>query len=153
HNQPRPTSCSSGLLGWRLNARAAARTSPIAPPNSPNSCHVSSTSCPARRSTRWMRPVPRSRGRSQPGTSVPDLENKTVKRPINVVDTPRYYASDFWRGENLKYVEPHFRMLKAARILTRLAKDREVSLLDIGCGPATLRQLLPASVKYHGIDI
>ena len=65
----------------------------------------------------------------------------------------RYYAKDFWNDENLKYVEPHFRMLQCARIITRLAEGRTPSLLDIGCGPATLRRLIPTTVGYHGIDI
>jgi len=65
----------------------------------------------------------------------------------------RYYARDFWSDENLKYVEPHFRMLKSARVITRLAGNRELSLLDVGCGPATLKRLIPPTVRYHGIDI
>ncbi len=65
----------------------------------------------------------------------------------------RYYSSDFWREENLKYVDPHFRMLKCARIVTRLAEGRTPSLLDIGCGPATLKHLIPPTVRYHGVDI
>jgi cyclopropane fatty-acyl-phospholipid synthase-like methyltransferase len=69
------------------------------------------------------------------------------------VPAARYYAKDFWRDENLKYVEPHFRMLKAARIITRLAEGRTPTLLDVGCGPATLRRLIPSTVRYHGIDI
>ncbi len=69
------------------------------------------------------------------------------------VPAARLYAKDFWSDENLKYVEPHFRMLKLARIVTRLAEGRTPSLLDIGCGPATLRRLIPPTVEYHGIDI
>jgi SAM-dependent methyltransferase len=84
---------------------------------------------------------------------VADLRNDDNGAIVAADDAPRYYPGEFWRDENLKYVEPHFRMLKAARIITRLAQDREVSLLDVGCGPATLRHLLPAPVKYHGIDI
>jgi polysaccharide pyruvyl transferase WcaK-like protein/SAM-dependent methyltransferase len=68
-------------------------------------------------------------------------------------ETPRYYSKEFWSHENLKYVEPHFRMLKCAHIVTRLAQDRTCSLLDVGCGPATLQRLLPPTVGYHGIDI
>jgi SAM-dependent methyltransferase len=69
------------------------------------------------------------------------------------VDDVRYYARDFWYDENLKYVEPHFRMLKSAQIITRLARGDTPSLLDIGCGPATLRGLIPSTVEYHGVDI
>jgi len=69
------------------------------------------------------------------------------------VEDVRYYAREFWCDENLKYVEPHFRMLKCARIITRLARGRTPSLLDVGCGPATLRRLIPPTVEYHGVDI
>jgi SAM-dependent methyltransferase len=83
-----------------------------------------------------------------------DLLRKTGDGPIDEpAETARYYARDFWSDENLKYVEPHFRMLKCARIITRLAQDRTPSLLDIGCGPATLKRLIPPTVAYHGIDI
>lgn len=68
-------------------------------------------------------------------------------------DSNGLYAKDFWSDENLKYVEPHFRMLKLARIVTRLAEGRTPSLLDVGCGPATLRRLIPPTVDYHGVDI
>ena len=32
-------------------------------------------------------------------------------------------------------------------------RGRTPSLLDIGCGPATLERLIPPTVRYHGIDI
>ena len=64
-----------------------------------------------------------------------------------------YYKRDFWADENLRYREPHFRMTKAARIISGLARGRECDLLDVGCGPATLMRLLPANIHYHGIDI
>ena len=59
----------------------------------------------------------------------------------------------FWADENTKYTRPHHRMLKVARIATRLAEGRECRLLDVGCGPATLGRLLPPNVSYYGIDI
>jgi cyclopropane fatty-acyl-phospholipid synthase-like methyltransferase len=65
----------------------------------------------------------------------------------------RYYKRDFWGVENLKYAEPHFRMRKVARVVRRLARGRECDLLDVGCGPGTLGRILPANVRYHGIDI
>jgi SAM-dependent methyltransferase len=65
----------------------------------------------------------------------------------------KYYKKDFWRAENLRYSVPHFRMLKVARIIRRLARNREVDLLDLGCGPGTLGTLMPSNVNYHGIDI
>jgi SAM-dependent methyltransferase len=65
----------------------------------------------------------------------------------------KYYKKDFWSTENLKYEKPHFRMRKVARIISRLAGDREYDLLDVGCGPGTLQRLMPSNVHYHGIDI
>jgi SAM-dependent methyltransferase len=64
-----------------------------------------------------------------------------------------YYKRDFWSSENLKYVRPHFRMEKAARIINSISRGKECDLLDVGCGPATLRQLLKSNIHYHGIDI
>ena len=68
-------------------------------------------------------------------------------------DSVRYQKKDFWSGENLRYRQPHFRMEKAARLITKAARGQDQSLLDIGCGPATLATLLPANIRYHGIDI
>jgi len=64
-----------------------------------------------------------------------------------------YYKRDFWASENLKYSQPHFRMLKAARLIRDIAGDRQCDLLDVGCGPATLKLLLQENVHYYGIDI
>jgi SAM-dependent methyltransferase len=64
-----------------------------------------------------------------------------------------YYKRDFWGAENLKYAEPHFRMRKVARTISRLSQGKQCDLLDLGCGPAALAQLLPANIRYHGIDI
>jgi SAM-dependent methyltransferase len=64
-----------------------------------------------------------------------------------------YHKRDFWGAENLKYVKPHFRMRKVAVQLGKLAAGRELDLLDVGCGPASLAALLPANLRYHGIDI
>ncbi|MHB1873747.1 MAG: class I SAM-dependent DNA methyltransferase [Streptosporangiaceae bacterium] len=65
----------------------------------------------------------------------------------------RYYKRDFWEAENLKFTEPHFRMRKVARAVHRVAQGRSCDLLDVGCGPAALARLMPAGVRYHGIDI
>lgn len=65
----------------------------------------------------------------------------------------RYYKRDFWAVENLKYVEPHFRMRKVAREVRRVTRGRECDLLDVGCGPGSLASLMPPGVHYHGIDI
>jgi SAM-dependent methyltransferase len=68
-------------------------------------------------------------------------------------NTDRYYQKDFWSKENLKFSQPHFRLEKSARIINKLAQGKECSLLDVGCGPATLRRLLSPNIQYHGIDI
>jgi SAM-dependent methyltransferase len=65
----------------------------------------------------------------------------------------KYYKKDFWSGENPKYSEPHFRMRKVARLVRRLAHNRRCTLLDVGCGPAALADLMPSNVDYYGIDI
>jgi SAM-dependent methyltransferase len=72
----------------------------------------------------------------------------------NLVEgSAKYYKKDFWSTENLKYEKPHFRMRKMARMISRLAADREYDLLDVGCGPGTLQRLMPPNVHYHGVDI
>lgn len=65
----------------------------------------------------------------------------------------RYYKKDFWSEENLKFSETWYRLEKSSRIITKLARGQERTLLDIGCGPATLMRLLPPNIHYHGIDI
>lgn len=67
--------------------------------------------------------------------------------------TVKYYKRGFWSKENLNYVEPHFRLTKAAEIINRIARGTECDLLDVGCGPAALARLLEKNVRYHGIDI
>src|SRR5215471_16910849 len=66
---------------------------------------------------------------------------------------PIYYKKEFWQTENLKYIVPHFRLEKAARLINRIAGRNECDLLDLGCGPAALRDLLQPNIRYHGIDI
>jgi SAM-dependent methyltransferase len=68
-------------------------------------------------------------------------------------NTLRYYKKNFWSEENLKFSQPHDRLVKAARIINRLAQGKECTLLDVGCGPATLMRLLTPNIQYHGIDI
>lgn len=70
-----------------------------------------------------------------------------------VGNAERYYKKDFWSKENLKFSQTHYRLVKSARIINNLARDRECNLLDVGCGPATLIQLLSPKINYHGIDI
>lgn len=65
----------------------------------------------------------------------------------------KYYKKDFWIKENLDYARPHFRLEKAARIINRIARGKELDLLDVGCGPAILMHFLHHKIHYHGIDI
>jgi len=67
--------------------------------------------------------------------------------------TVKQYKKDFWSEENLKFVNPHFRLEKAARVVNRIAHGRECDLLDVGCGPATLQHLLHKNIHYYGLDI
>ena len=60
---------------------------------------------------------------------------------------------DYWIEENKLYIEPSFRLKKCAQTINDLAGGRQVTLLDVGCGPAALRPLLARNVEYHGIDI
>jgi len=69
------------------------------------------------------------------------------------VVTENYGQKDYWIVQNQQYAEPSFRLFKCARMLTKLANGRECRLLDVGCGPGALRELLPANISYHGIDI
>jgi SAM-dependent methyltransferase len=63
------------------------------------------------------------------------------------------YKKDFWRTENLNYVRPHLRMEKIAGLANKIAGGAERTLLDVGCGPATLQDLLRPGIRYYGIDI
>jgi len=65
----------------------------------------------------------------------------------------KYHKHEFWAKENLQYAQAHFRLEKVAGIVNRIAGEQPCDLLDVGCGPATLRQLLRRNVQYHGIDI
>jgi SAM-dependent methyltransferase len=63
------------------------------------------------------------------------------------------HKRDFWIKENQKHAVPHYRLRKTAGILNAVAGGRDCDLLDIGCGPATLMQLLQPNIHYYGIDI
>lgn len=63
------------------------------------------------------------------------------------------HKKDFWGKENLKYSRPHYRLEKSARIVNKLAQGKRCTLLDVGCGPATLASLLQPNIQYYGIDI
>jgi len=80
-------------------------------------------------------------------------DGKTIASTDNASTPGRLLPRNFWSKENLKFSEPWYRIEKSARLIGRLAGGRPRSLLDIGCGPATLARLLPPNVQYHGIDI
>jgi SAM-dependent methyltransferase len=82
-------------------------------------------------------------------SSLSQHERNVFMGPI----TDKYYKREFWAAENLRYVQPHFRLAKAARIVNRLARGKKCELLDVGCGPATLASLLDKNLSYYGIDI
>jgi SAM-dependent methyltransferase len=63
------------------------------------------------------------------------------------------YKKDFWSEENRRYSRPHYRLEKSSRLVNKLARGRECTLLDVGCGPATLKSFLHSSIEYYGIDI
>ena len=77
-------------------------------------------------------------------------EETALNDPVSRVSQ---YKKQFWGVQNLKFGEPWYRLEKSARIISKLAGGRQCTLLDIGCGPATLMRLLPANVDYYGIDI
>src|SRR5215831_8032246 len=81
------------------------------------------------------------------------ISSKGTIPESGVADASRYYKREFWSKENLKFSHPWYRMEKCARLIDRLAQGRECTLLDVGCGPAALMQLLPSNVEYYGIDI
>jgi SAM-dependent methyltransferase len=63
------------------------------------------------------------------------------------------YKKNYWGEENLKFSEPWYRLQKSSRIIASMAAGRECSLLDVGCGPAAMREVLPDNIDYYGIDI
>lgn len=65
----------------------------------------------------------------------------------------KIFKRDFWIKDNLAFSRPHFRLEKLAKIVNSIADNRVCSLLDIGCGPATLGKLLNKNINYFGIDI
>jgi SAM-dependent methyltransferase len=60
---------------------------------------------------------------------------------------------DFWAKESVHFSRPWYRIEKSARIVRGLAGRKTFQLLDVGCGPAALQQLMPPNVSYYGLDI
>jgi polysaccharide pyruvyl transferase WcaK-like protein/SAM-dependent methyltransferase len=95
--------------------------------------------------------VPRT-GCREKETKMSDAREGVVPRD-GAENGVQYYGQSFWRDENLKFSQPHYRMEKAVRIIKNVAGGRECDLLDIGCGPAALMHLLPPTIHYYGIDM
>jgi len=68
------------------------------------------------------------------------------------VDTV-YWNREHWIASTDFYKRPYLRLEKCANIVNSLVETREIDLLDIGCGPATLVRYLRSNIRYHGIDI
>jgi SAM-dependent methyltransferase len=83
------------------------------------------------------------------------IQSTTVKKASmsDRASTWKYYKKDFWATENLKYSKPNLRLEKAAQIINKMAGSKRISLLDVGCGPATLASLLDHNIEYYGLDV
>jgi SAM-dependent methyltransferase len=86
-------------------------------------------------------------------SAVPFVDSRAQPPETGQPANGQLYEKDFWSEENLKFSEPWYRIEKSARLITRMARGKESTLLDIGCGPAALMRLLPRNVHYYGIDI
>jgi SAM-dependent methyltransferase len=64
-----------------------------------------------------------------------------------------FRTKDYWIVENAQYAEASFRLRKCAQIINKMARNKECTLLDVGCGPAALQPLLSSNIRYYGIDI
>ena len=76
-----------------------------------------------------------------------------MRNPQKRVADENYFKKDFWIQQNLLYSKPNFRARKCARLVNQMSQGRPRDLLDIGCGPAALRDLLDPNIRYFGIDI
>lgn len=68
-------------------------------------------------------------------------------------DTAQYYKRDFWSQQAYKFSQPWYRLDKIVKLIAKAAPAGQCTLLDVGCGPATLGRLLPPRIQYYGIDI
>lgn len=64
-----------------------------------------------------------------------------------------FLGKDYWINNTGFYKQPYFRLQKCANLVNSLAQGQPCDLLDVGCGPATLAQLLDNNIHYYGIDI
>lgn len=78
------------------------------------------------------------------------MDNVQGPARANVAESHKRH---FWIEENKKHIPAHYRLRKTGKIINALAAGGDCDLLDVGCGPATLRTVLRPSIRYHGIDI
>lgn len=64
-----------------------------------------------------------------------------------------FLGRDYWLNNSDFYKQPYVRLQKCANLVNSLAQGRPCDLLDVGCGPATLAQLLDDNIHYYGVDI
>jgi SAM-dependent methyltransferase len=82
------------------------------------------------------------------------VKNQAIDKTLgNAYERAEDYKREFWGTANLGFNEPWYRLVKAAKIISKLAGGADRSLLDVGCGPAALMRLLPSNTSYYGIDI
>jgi SAM-dependent methyltransferase len=82
------------------------------------------------------------------------MRNQAIDKTLgNAHERAEQYKREFWGTANLSFNEPWYRLVKAAKIISRLSGGAERSLLDVGCGPAALMRVLPSNISYFGIDI
>lgn len=85
------------------------------------------------------------------------MRNPTIGKSAaaagNAHERAGQYKREFWDKENRSFNEPWYRLVKSAKIISKLAGSAERSLLDVGCGPAALMRLMPSNISYYGVDI
>ena len=67
--------------------------------------------------------------------------------------TSRQATRDFWAEENLKLVQPHLRLQKAARIVNGIGRGKDCSISRCWLRPPPDTRLLSGNMHYYGIDI
>ena len=66
----------------------------------------------------------------------------------------KIYKRKFWSEEYPHLLHPSFRLEKIGQIVNSMATNGRIyRLLDVGCGPARLSNLLKKNINYFGIDI
>lgn len=58
---------------------------------------------------------------------------------------------EYWNGRSPEFADVHPRLRLIGRLVAALSDVRDV--LDVGCGPAVMRTVLPPQLEYFGVDI